>query len=31
MMRHMLGTNADPNQPGRNATQNRKNLEELEE
>jgi hypothetical protein len=28
---HMLGTNADPNQPGRNATQNRKNLEELEE
>src|SRR6516165_4326499 len=23
---HMLGTNADPNQPGRNATQNRKNL-----
>ena len=28
---HMLGTNADPNQPGRNATQNWKNLEELEE
>ena len=28
---HMLGTNADPNQPGRNATQNRKNLAELEE
>src|SRR6516225_2510731 len=28
---HILGTNADPNQPGRNATQNRKNLEELEE
>ena len=28
---HMLGTNTDPNQPGRNATQNWKNLEELEE
>ena len=27
---HMLGTNADPNQPGRNATQSRKNPEELE-
>src|ERR1700730_9287870 len=27
---HMLGTNADPNQPGRNATQSGQNPEELE-